>query len=144
MNTTDDLDPVDIELKKDAVSLQERRLLWRQHKATLAPIVAKALALNGRVAFPNSLDIHLSGDKHALAEMVRVLRTRGFSTANSPPKKGDNIWSAFFRKDGIPFDIWFSFSSTVCRRVKVGTKMVEQDVFETVCDELTLPETEAA
>ncbi|MGD9590835.1 MAG: hypothetical protein AB7Q37_18465 [Pyrinomonadaceae bacterium] len=144
MNTTDDMDPVDIELQKDAVALSERRLLWQQHKATFAPIVAKALALNGRVTFPNTLDIHLFGDKHALAEMVRVLRTRGFSTVNSPPKKGDNSWRAFFRKDGVSVEIWLSFSSTVCRRVKVGTKMVEQDVYETVCDELTLPDTEAA
>jgi hypothetical protein len=36
--------------------------------------------------------------------------------------------------------IWLAFSSTVCRRVKIGTKTVEQDVYETVCDELTLPE----
>jgi hypothetical protein len=31
--------------------------------------------------------------------------------------------------------IWFFFSSTQCRQVAVGKRMIEETIYETVCDE---------
>lgn len=49
------------------------------------------------------------------------------------PHVGGDDNNGFGRWD-LP--VYFQFSSTACRRVKVGTQTVEQDVYETVCDEL--------
>jgi len=141
MNTTLLIDNL---LDKEALSVNERRELWNLHKARLAPIVVTFQKLGADIHFPSTLDIAFSGDSHKLAEGVRALRTRGFKYDSSPPKKGDSSWCSFFTAPDCPVSIWFSFSSSVCRRVKVGTKTVEQDVYETVCDELVLPEEHAA
>ena len=85
-----------------------------------------------------SLDISLAGDKHEFAMIVRALRTSGFVLDNAMPKAGDASWCAWARHPDGAVMVCF-FSSRVCRRVKVGTKMVEQDVYETVCDEIIPP-----
>ena len=100
--------------------------------------------LNATFYFPITLDVSISGDKHTLAAAVRIFRTHGFSTTSEPPKKGDSTWNAFYSKSGCDLRWWFRFSSSVCRRVKVGTRTVEQDVYETVCDETTMPEAAVA
>jgi len=132
---------IDNLLDKEVLSINERRELWNQHKARLAPIVVAFQKISGaETRFPNWLDLSLSGDKHKLAEAVRILRTRGFKTQHTSPKPAESSWCAWFESSDCPVRIWLTFSSTVCRRVKIGTKTVEQDVYETVCDELTLPE----
>lgn len=50
----------------------------------------------------------------------------------------------FYEKRDCELRWYLSFSSSVCRRVKVGTRTVEQDVYETVCDEITMPEAAVA
>lgn len=51
------------------------------------------------------------------------------------PKDGETYYSTWMRrKHGeIVEHIWFSFTNNACERVKVGTKMVQQDVYETRC-----------
>jgi hypothetical protein len=83
-----------------------------------------------------SLDICVSGDKHTLAACVRAMRVRGFDGGRRP-EAGATSHSTFY-EHGRGAQIWFSFTSKACRQVKVGTKMVEQDVFETVCNEMIL------
>ena len=80
------------------------------------------------------------GDK--LKAAWAALRRAGYNT-ESRPEKGDTAFNAFWRKEGYAA-IFMMFSSTLCRRVKVGTKMVEQDVFETQCGELPEIETETS
>ena len=132
-------------LDAELLSLNQRRELWRTHRERFLPAVAALKQLGADITFPNSLDARLSGDRHLFAAVVRALRTRGFTTTQPPPEKGQGYWSAFFELPEVSdLRIWLSFSSTVCRQVQVGTKMVEQPIFETVCDELTLPEERAA
>lgn len=85
------------------------------------------------------LNIYAAGDKHDLAGVIRALRVNGFKLEGEPPAKSTPSWTGFFYNLARAC-IYVSFSSKVCRRVKVGTKMIEQDVYETVCDETTLPE----
>ena len=47
------------------------------------------------------------------------------------PKDGENYYSGWVRSGEEHF--WFSFTNNACERVKVGTKWVEQDVYETRC-----------
>ncbi|MGH9425202.1 MAG: hypothetical protein ACRD2L_02700 [Terriglobia bacterium] len=82
-----------------------------------------------------SVNLGVTGDKHTLLAAVRRLRANGFSHRDSPPRENAPEWYAYFRH-AAGAKIFFRFTSTSCRRVKVGTKMVEQDVFETVCGEI--------
>lgn len=80
----------------------------------------------------SSLDIRIATDKATLNAIVQVLRKQGFSP-DSRPSEGDTTWSSYWSHQVTAANIWFSFSSTECKRVKVGTEMVEQTVYETQC-----------
>ncbi len=90
------------------------------------------------VYFTGTLDISITGDKHALTAGFGALRRLGFEPTTRP-KSGEPQYHTFFTHESGA-QIWFAFSSTQCRRVKTGTKTVEQDVYETVCDEMQLPD----
>lgn len=125
---------IDILLDKDRLALEERVLQWRTYRHILQPIVDELQPICINVKFPDSLDFHMAGDKASLVRAIRAFRRAGYSSNAAKPKPGDTSWSAFFRCPACPVSIWFNFSSTVCRKVKVGTQMVEQDVYETICD----------
>lgn len=135
-----DLDFINRQLIREQLELAERRETWNMHKGVLGPIVNALRKLGADVSFPNSIDVTLIGDAGVLAKSVRVLRTSGFTfNAASRPKKGDTSWTQFFNSERCPIRIFFRFSSSVCRRVPTGTKMVETPTFETVCDSIELP-----
>jgi hypothetical protein len=133
-----DLGFIERQLVKEALAIAERRETWAMYKDRMAPIVNAIRKLGGDVALTDSLDIRLVGDARLLATAVRIMRTSGYSCSGKKPVKGDTTWSAIFTSPPC-ISIWFSFSSSVCRRVQVGTQMVEQPVFETVCDSIELP-----
>lgn len=81
-------------------------------------------------------DINLSftGDGARLGEVWAELRRSGYAP-NCRPKKGDATFYTHWLKEGMA-TFWMSFSSSVCRRVQVGTQMVEQPIYETQCGKL--------
>lgn len=81
----------------------------------------------------SSFDMRFTGDGRRLADVWRLMRTHGFTNA-ARPKKGDTSFSDFFEKEGC-LKFWLSFSSTLCKRVQIGTKTVEQPIYETICGE---------
>jgi hypothetical protein len=81
-----------------------------------------------------SIDLSFPGDGETLGKVWGLLRRHGYRT-EARPKKGDTGFTAFWERDGMP-RIWMQFSSTLCRRVQVGTKMVEQPIYETQCGDL--------
>lgn len=80
------------------------------------------------------INLSFTGDGDKLTAVWRVLRRHGFNTSERP-KKGDTTFNAFWRREG-QVDIFMMFSSSMCRRVQVGTKTVEVPVYETQCGEL--------
>ena len=89
-----------------------------------------------------SLDIAITGDHHVFKGMFTALRKLGYQCEDKPKDKIIASWCCWWyhedrykntNKDLHP-SLWVSFSSTKCRRVKTGTKMVEQVIYETVCD----------
>ncbi|HEY4365880.1 MAG TPA: hypothetical protein VGN07_01490 [Steroidobacteraceae bacterium] len=114
--------------------LRKRRTALRTHAERLSAFFSE---LDGLGCEPYITEdwmyVSLSGDKHKFLAFVRCLRKHGFKV--DPIEKGATGFTQFCRElENLP--IYVQFSSTVCRRVKVGTKTIEQDVFETVCDEL--------
>jgi hypothetical protein len=126
-------------------ALDEKKRMLRKRRAAMKFHMAKLQALFADVdplgAEPwtdgDWIYVTVTGDKHAFLAFARVIRRHGFElpkiekgatgfTKVEHIGEGDNLLT-----------FYFTFTSSACRRVKVGTKMVEQDVFEVVCDELT-------
>lgn len=80
------------------------------------------------------INLTFTGDGDKLKAVWSVLRRHGFNTSLRPAK-GDTTFNAFWTREGHA-EIFMMFSSSLCRRVKVGTKMVEQPIYETQCGEL--------
>lgn len=83
-----------------------------------------------------SLDIAIAGDHHVFKGMFSALRKLGYDCQDKPKEKLISTWSCWWHHkepDKHP-TLWVSFSSTKCKRIKIGTKMVEQPIYETVCE----------
>jgi hypothetical protein len=82
------------------------------------------------------IEITFTGDGPKLSQVWGELRRQGFKN-DSFPRKGMAQFATYFRApDQRESMIWLYFSSTVCRQVQVGTRMVEQPIYETQCGEL--------
>jgi hypothetical protein len=81
----------------------------------------------------SSVDISFTGTRSKLNTVFGILRTAGFEPGERPQKDKASYCSYFEHPTGARF--WVNFSSTQCRRVQIGTKTVEQPVYETVCDD---------
>jgi hypothetical protein len=81
------------------------------------------------------ISVALTGDGPTLARVWSHFRRHGY-ICTERPKKDDTQFYGWWRQKECA-DILLSFTSTLCKRVQVGTKMVEQPVYETQCGELT-------
>ena len=129
---------IDVHLAEQALALSKKRLLWVQHKALLTPII-KELTHQGIEPNFTGDDIILSftGDALKLRHAMEVLVAAHFTTTADKPKPGDTMWYAFFSHSACRIKLFVNFSSSVCIRKKIGTKLVEQDVYETICGDCT-------
>jgi hypothetical protein len=126
-------DPIEIALAERAIELAKSRQLWASNKTLYAPIVVALRQLDIDPRLSTDLDVCFTGDAHKFAAVVRLLRTRGFKCDALPPAKGDTGWIGRYKHPEYALQVWMSFSSSVCKRVKIGTKMVEQDIYEVQC-----------
>lgn len=85
------------------------------------------------------MGLSFAGDGEKLKTVWGHMRRAGFNTSQRPAK-GDTTFNSFWSQEGFA-DIFMMFSSTLCKRVKIGTKMVEQPIYETQCGDL--PEIES-
>lgn len=83
--------------------------------------------------------LSFSGDGPKLTAAWRLLRQHAYNT-DQRPKKGDTSFSAFW-KSPERAEILMYFTSTLCKRVQVGTQTVEQPVYQTLCGDM--PEIDA-
>lgn len=133
-------DPIELSLAESALALARMRQKWNSIKDFYRPIVNALQRLGLEPSLSNDINLSFTGDAHKLASVVRLLRTAGFTTNADRPKKGDTGWCAYYAHPDCETRVWLYFTSSVCRRVKVGTKTVEQDIYEVQCGEITLDE----
>jgi hypothetical protein len=129
--------PIEIQLAEDTLALVKKKMKWAAAKEILRPI-SNAMMLIGIETRLDSthFNVVFSGDKELLTKAVRILRVAGFSFDPSDrPKAGETSWSTYFRHPDCQINIWFYFTSTVCKQVQVGTKTVEVPVYEVQCGE---------
>ena len=82
----------------------------------------------------DTLDVNFTGDRFALQAAWGNLRRLGFNTT-SKAESGKSGYNGFWDHEESDARLWISFTSSKCRTVQIGTKMVEQPIYETVCDE---------
>jgi len=88
-----------------------------------------------RVNFDSdSVDISVAGDQEVLKSIFRALRPLGYEPRSRPTIHPQSTYQTYFDHPDKDLTIWLNFSSTLCKRVKVGTKMQEVDIYETVCE----------
>lgn len=130
-------DPIELLLAQNAINLARARSRWASVKDFYRPILNAFQRLGIEPRLSNDLDIAFAGDAHKLAAVVRILRTNGFTTQSARPEPGSTTWYARYKHPEVPLDTWLSFTSSVCKRVKVGTKMVEEDIYEVQCGDIS-------
>lgn len=121
-------------LRKEREDLRTRRLKLKNSIGKIEQLIRDLVEIGCEISFPNTIDVSVTGDKHKFLLLLRTLNRHGLRTPKI--EKGATGFSEFFYPEGSEVTLWVRFSSTVCRRVKVGTKMVEQDIYDTVCDEI--------
>jgi len=87
------------------------------------------------------INLGFTGNANTLGLVWNVLRRYGYQPG-CRPNKSEPTFYTWWTKEGAS-RIWMSFSSTVCRRVQVGTQTVEQPIYEIHCGELPLLEAES-
>jgi hypothetical protein len=81
-----------------------------------------------------SADVSFSGTRDDLNTFFKIMRSEGFVPSNRPDEEQTSFSCSWTRgEDECNQRIWASFYSTTCQRVQVGTKMVEQPIYEIRC-----------
>lgn len=81
-----------------------------------------------------SVDISYSGGKQVLTGIFTALRGLGYEPGSRPKDEKLSSFTCYWDHPKYKMRFWLTFSSTMCKRVKVGSKMVKQDIYETVCE----------
>ena len=121
------------DVRRSAKELRECYKSRKPEIAALAQALKKLDAKIIRATIDNySIDLAIAGDKHDLNAVFGALRKLGYEPDGRAQEKVASF-STWFRQADF-HNIYLSFSSTKCTRVKVGTEMKEVDVYETVCE----------
>jgi hypothetical protein len=111
----------------------------------LAPMFLELESMDLDVQFTfrdGDIDLSFTGDGERLTRVWVLLRKNGY-TPSSRPEVGETSHCCFWDQKGYS-RFWMSFSSSVCKRVQIGTEMKEVPVYETQCGELPVLELETA
>jgi hypothetical protein len=86
------------------------------------------------------ITLMFTGDGDRLKQVWGLLRRHGYNVT-ARPAKGDTQFTAFWQCEGQA-RIFMYFTSSLCRRVQIGTETKEVPIYETQCGEL--PELEVS
>jgi hypothetical protein len=120
----------------DVKMAQEKREKYEEYKDEIkhiARFLFEAEVDVQRATMCGSLDISVCGDFTVLKGAFSALRKAGYEPKDRP-QAADPTFSTYFSKPDGEFKIWFHYTSTICTRKKIGTKMQEVAIYETVCE----------
>lgn len=108
---------------KNAMAFQcERLARWEEIADKCEHLLRGFELLGASIDFYSALRISITGNKDTLIDSFRVFRLNGYNTNDQrPTDKPMSSWEGIWRKKDFP-DIFFNFSSNVCKLVKVGEK----------------------
>lgn len=125
------------ELRADALAQHAQRLDVLGRIERHYDVLAAELAELEPHAYVDSFDLNVlfTGSQQALQKAFKILRSKGFVPDERPKEKDTKFHTYFRHPDGA--SVWLSFSSSVCVRVQVGTRTVEEPIYEIQCEEPT-------
>lgn len=87
-------------------------------------------------ASPTFLEINITGGKSDYIRFLRAMGEIGYRRDTLPDEneKFVSVYGVMTREE-TKLRVWVYFSSTSCKKVKTGTKTVEQDVYDIVCED---------
>lgn len=133
---TDVIKQLNDKLRAKREQLKKFRIALQANAEKLRAILADFVELGAEpITDGDWIHITVTGDKHKFLQFCRAMRKHGIELPKVE-KGATGLTKLHYLGEAFEITLYFNFSSTQCRRVKVGTKMVEQDVFETVCDEV--------
>jgi len=153
MNTQISIDVEMLEalLVKTLLRLAEKSKTTKKYLASyaaalrsLAPMFLEFEAMDIDLDFSlNDGDINFwfSGDGEKLKAVWALLRRNGY-VPSERPEPGKTSVTTFWTQAEFP-RFYMSFTSSVCKRVQVGTEMREVPIYETQCGELPILELDA-
>lgn len=116
---------------------RDQKEYFKTHEPYIIEVIEELnldLATSARMSVDQEdVNLYVTGNTAALKEIFRGLRKLGYEPSSRPDVKPQSQFTTYFHQDGKP-TFYLSFSSTLCKRVKVGTKMVEQDIYEVQCE----------
>lgn len=131
----DDENAIDLQLLQRQIDLAKTKARWNSCRHYMSPLVHMLTAQGLDVNFDNHLNITFTGDKPKFLEVLSALTICGFTLDNKErPKSDDTSWSSYCTHKAGSTQAWMYFTSSVCRRIKVGTETVTRDVFKVACD----------
>ena len=83
---------------------------------------------------PNELSITFAGDFSTFKNVWAILRKQGFEPSSHAPHEKFSSYCDWWKKEGTELQIWFNYSSTVCKMKVIGKEMVEVSKYELVCE----------
>jgi len=89
-------------------------------------------------ACKTEIDVKVTGDYATLKQAMVIFYSHSYKPTDKPKDIAIAEFSCrWHHRDSstraMP-QFWFYFTATHCTRKKVGTKMVEQDIYEVVCE----------
>jgi len=138
-HTVDEIDPILETLRSEHDKLARKATAWVKARAALLPYVRDMVLLGCDHNYSDRwINFTVAGDKSKFLSLVRLHRRHGFKP--DMPDKDATMAQWFLSKDGV--DIYVQFTSTVCRRVQVGTTTQQVPVYETKCESFVPTPTE--
>jgi hypothetical protein len=131
------LSEIKAEIRNSKRTWKQQRDLFKEYEADITELVKEIDLSKASSARMNcdteDVNFYVSGNTEVLKEIFRTFRKLGYEPSSRPDAKPQSSFTCYFHQDGRP-SFYLSFSSTLCKRVKVGTTTQEVDVYETVCE----------
>lgn len=133
------VDPITHAIDERILSHQKTRATWLANRHYLAQLdrALRDMELEPELGVFSWYIISATGDAKKLYRLVSLIEAAGYTTKEGPPKKGSNEWRPLYKHAECKIEVYLCFTSSVCRRVKTGTRTVQEDVYENVCTDFT-------
>lgn len=94
-------------------------------------------------SYDGDLNIHATGDGKLFAGIFRALRTNKYKNTSKFPNEKTAQWASWFCiGEDQGQRVWFSFTSSVCKMIQIGTEMKEVPKYAVECETFASPELE--
>ncbi|MCK4900200.1 MAG: hypothetical protein KAS38_15575 [Anaerolineales bacterium] len=130
------LDIIEADIKSDKKYYRDKRQYFEDHREDVLTVATELKLGNALIraqSTADSIDLHISGTAQELKQCFRAFRTLGYAPSSRPTETKLASFTCMFTHPDKKVQFWINFTSTVCKRVKIGTEMIESNVYETVC-----------